>query len=106
MDEWQLTTEMAEKSVAQAIWRAHKDNYNLRMHEVYPLMARAAIGAMRAIAPDEFPGADEDLRQVTPDGNLIENSCNVTRPERRDPVLHDERFPSASSLSLHERNDG
>ena len=40
-------TEMAEKSVAQAIWRAHKDNYNLRMHEVYPLMARAAIGAMR-----------------------------------------------------------
>jgi hypothetical protein len=93
VDEWQLNTEMAEKSVAQAIWRAHKDNQNLRMHEVYPLMARAAIGAMRAIVPDEFPGANEDLRQVT-------------RPERRDPVLHDERFPSASSLSLHERNDG
>ena len=47
MDKWQLNTEMAEKSVAQAIWRAHKDNYNLRMHEVYPLMARAAIEAMR-----------------------------------------------------------
>jgi len=47
--EWQLNTEMMEKSVAQAIWRAHKDNYNLRMHQVYPLMARAAIEAMWAI---------------------------------------------------------
>jgi hypothetical protein len=71
MDEWQLNTEMAEKSVAEAIWRAHKDNYNLRMHEVYPLMARAAIGAMRAIVPNEFPEPDEDLKQVT-------------RPERRE----------------------
>ena len=47
MDELELNREMQEKSVAQAIWRAHKDNYNLRMHEVYPLMARAAIEAMR-----------------------------------------------------------
>ncbi len=56
-------TEM-ETRVTQAIWQAHKDNINLRMPEVYPLMARAAIEAMREPTEamlGDFPGLHADV---------------------------------------------
>ncbi len=53
-----------EERVAQAIWQAHKDNINRPMTAIYPLMARAAIEAMRTPTEamlGDFPGLHADV---------------------------------------------
>ncbi len=66
-----------ETRVTQAIWQAHKDNISLRMTDIYPLMARAAIEAMRPPTEamlGDFPGLHADVWKRMIDAALATDS--------------------------------